>query len=460
MNRKLTTWPFFLLQIFASCSSARDAITPAQPLSADEILVSADETFALGFFSPAGSTGTYVGIWYNKIATKTVVWVANRHNPIASSNASLAITAKGILAITGHSSEIIWSSWLSAKTSSPIARLLDTGNFVLMDATDTSLGSFAWQSFDYPTDTMLPGMKLGYDLRLGLNRNLTAWKSEIDPSPSDNCVAMDIHGSPQLTVLYGSVKKWRSGPWTGFGFNGIPEMKTYPRSGFSFNFVNTEDEVYYTYNMTNRSVLTRLVANETGKIQRLVWLESSKTWSLFWSMPKSDCEYAKCGTYGVCDQNMSPICACLPGFEPRSRAKWNAGNWSDGCVRKHELDCSNGNDGFAQVSKAMLPDTSNVTVDMGLGIDACQAKCLMNCSCTGYASADVRGDGNGCIIWSSELVDFGQFQFFEDGGQSFYLRVSAKDTGKFFLLLFFPVCMLSTATSFQRTRILAAPSSS
>lgn len=39
------------------------------------------------------------------------------------------------------------------------AILLDSGNFVLRNGKSSVL----WQSFDNPSDTLLPGMKLGYD---------------------------------------------------------------------------------------------------------------------------------------------------------------------------------------------------------------------------------------------------------------------------------------------------------
>ena len=58
--------------------------------------------------------------------------------------------------------------------------LLDSGNLVLRDVV---AGTYLWQSFDYPSDTLLPGMKLGWDLRTGLKRSLSAWKNSEDPCP-------------------------------------------------------------------------------------------------------------------------------------------------------------------------------------------------------------------------------------------------------------------------------------
>jgi len=89
---------------------------------------------------------------------------------------------------------------------------LDTGNFIVVDHSDPN--SIAWLSFDYPTDTLIPGMKLGWDLKGGFNRNLTAWSSP-DPSPGNYTLAVDLHGDPQVIFWAGSVREWRSGPWNG-----------------------------------------------------------------------------------------------------------------------------------------------------------------------------------------------------------------------------------------------------
>jgi hypothetical protein len=65
----------------------------------------------------------------------------------------------------------------------PEAQLLDSGNLVLKDQNNgTSRESYQWQSFDHPSDTLLPGMKLGWDLKSGQERYLTSWRTTKDPS--------------------------------------------------------------------------------------------------------------------------------------------------------------------------------------------------------------------------------------------------------------------------------------
>ena len=76
----------------------------------------------------------------------------------------------------------IWSSNISAGVSSSEATkmvLLDSGNFVLSDGFGV-----IWQSFDYPTDTLLPGGKVGFD-KSTTNKTqvLTSWRNPNDPSP-------------------------------------------------------------------------------------------------------------------------------------------------------------------------------------------------------------------------------------------------------------------------------------
>ena len=79
-----------------------------------------------------------------------------------------------------------------------VAQLLDSGNFVVRKENDPTPESYLWQSFDYPTDTLLAGMKFGFDRKTGLNWNLTAWKSPDDPAPGDFSWGVVMHEYPDI----------------------------------------------------------------------------------------------------------------------------------------------------------------------------------------------------------------------------------------------------------------------
>jgi hypothetical protein len=46
-------------------------------------------------------------------------------------------------------------------------------------------GNVLWQSFEHPTNTFLPGIRVGKDLRTGAEWSLSSWCGAEDPLPSD-----------------------------------------------------------------------------------------------------------------------------------------------------------------------------------------------------------------------------------------------------------------------------------
>lgn len=274
-------------------------------------------------------------------------------------------------------------------------------------------------------------MKLGSNLTSGLNRYLTSWSSPTDPSPGDHTLTLDLRGDPQLKMWNGSAQTLRSGPWNGLEFTGLePYDASYDTTG-SYKFVNNKEEVYCTMREVTNNTLARLVVDQSGALQRFVWLDSGE-WSLYWYAPRTRCDrYLPCGPYGsVCSQpDETPMCTCLPGFLPRFPANWAFRDWTGGCIRKTKLDCRNGTDGFVTVQQNQLPDTVSARVDMTMSLDECKAECLRNCSCTAVASADIRGQGSGCIIWSSNISDV---TVYSDDGQDFYMRLASADIGIYF----------------------------
>jgi hypothetical protein len=170
-----------------------------------------------------------------------------------------------------------------------------------------------------------------------------------------------------------------------------------------------------------------------GLLQRWTWLEAAGAWGLYWYAPKDQCDaVSPCGSNGVCDTNKVPACSCLPGFTPRSPASWAMRDGRDGCVRATPLDCganrSSSTDGFAPLPHAKVPDTTRAVVDYGSRLDQCRLRCLRNCSCTAYASANLTGapGHRGCVMWTGGLEDLRVYPSF---GQELYFRLAAADLG-------------------------------
>ena len=186
----------------------------------------------------------------------------------------------------------------------PVAQLLDTGNFILKDAEDASSDNYIWQSFDYPSDTLLPGMKLGWNKKTGLNWYLTSWKSLSDPSSGNYSYALDPGGLPQLVLHKGSTKQFRSGPWYGTGFSGLPALLA--NAVFQPKFVSNDDEEYYSF-ITTGNVISRFVLSQSGFVQHFSWNDRRSAWNLMFTVQEDRCDnYGLCGAYGIC--NISTVC--------------------------------------------------------------------------------------------------------------------------------------------------------
>ncbi|KAI9078895.1 hypothetical protein K1719_039165 [Acacia pycnantha] len=141
---------------------------------------------------------------------------------------------------------------LELDDGSQIAQLLDSGNLVLRNEKDQNPENYLWQSFDYLSHVFLPGMKLGWNLRTGLNRCLIAWKNGDDPCPSDFICELQLHSYKEIYVWQGRTKSYRSGPWNGDHFVDTPSsMKSFL---YSVTLVSNKDEVYYMYNPLNESI--------------------------------------------------------------------------------------------------------------------------------------------------------------------------------------------------------------
>ncbi|XP_057790530.1 G-type lectin S-receptor-like serine/threonine-protein kinase At4g27290 isoform X2 [Salvia miltiorrhiza] len=351
-----------------------DTIDTSHTLSdnRDDTLISSNGDFALGFFSLGSSKNRYVGIWYNNIKDKTVVWIANRDNPLTDRSGTLRVVQPGgPLLLLNATNATIWSANVSSSSlRTPLARLLDTGNLIVTDANDDN--NFIWQSFDYPTDTLLAGMKLGKNLVTGHEVYISSAKSNDDPATGGFTYRCDPTGYPQMVIKEGASIRYKTGPWNGF-------------------------------------------------VQRWMWFNQTQNWMLYLSVQLRNCDtYNICGAYGVCGNTTN--CSCLNEFEPTDPG----GDFSNGCIRRTPFNCQDGNV-FLKYSGIKLPDTERSWYNATMSLEECKVACSTNCSCTAYASPNINNGERECLLWFGDLVDLREMS----PGQDIYIRMakSGLDSG-------------------------------
>lgn len=398
--------------------AATDTLTPFQRLKDGQTLVSGNQGFEVGFFGPPDQTNIrYLGIWYKDITPLTVVWVANRTKPVKNLDATLMLDFNGGLAIQDRTHNLVLLSMPSKNACEPVLQILNSGNLVVRD----DCNGYLWESFDYPSDTLLPGMKIGWDYKTGRNRVMTSWKNCDDPQSGDFSFGLDTPRLPQLVLERSSIRESRWGPWDGARFSGTNSLWINPV--FQPVFLTNSDGVHFTYNALNKSVLVRLVVTQFGKVQFLTWKNYSEEWVPIVTLNKDSCDaYGSCGPYGICyigELN----CQCLKGFTVNLSGGWM--DWTAGCKRNFELECDR--DGFVEFKGLKLPD--NGTVWENLGYNECEKNCLQECSCMAYTYLDVYANGTStCVVWLNELFDM---QSFPHGGDDLHIRMARAELGMY-----------------------------
>ncbi|KAJ3701101.1 hypothetical protein LUZ61_004806 [Rhynchospora tenuis] len=171
-------------------SYAKNILYPGESLFPNQSLVSNSSEFKFGFFTAGGPSNFsehgalyyYIGVWLADTVsqvqppalddTSGVAWVGNRENPVVRSLPSeLSLSNNGDLILT-QSQKLIWSSnaTQAEQISDTVLLLLDTGNLVLCDRTNSN--KVIWQSFYHPANTWFPGAGIGFTNIDGENKEL------------------------------------------------------------------------------------------------------------------------------------------------------------------------------------------------------------------------------------------------------------------------------------------------
>ncbi|XP_061357903.1 G-type lectin S-receptor-like serine/threonine-protein kinase At4g03230 [Gastrolobium bilobum] len=412
---------------------ARDTLNAGEKIIGNETtLVSAGKKFELGFFFPVGNItgvkGRYLGIWYYRqdgSEPYTVVWVANRDKPVTVDSTGVFQIAKDgnlVVADTSSGKKNYWSSELkNSSSANKTVKLMDSGNLVLLDE---DLGIKLWQSFEHPTDTFLPGMKM--DKNLGL----TSWRSLEDPGSGSFTFKMaQTSDHTRFIILNNDQLHWES------------EDQQYS-SNSEATPGDISIEVYFL--LTNFTTLiaknlslmsyenTRLFINSTGVIQFKVrgnFQEESSQWL----QPKTMCLiYNNCGNFSSCNDN-DRICKCLPGFDPMSpqndviTREGDSSLQGKGCIRKTASCAKDATFLNLVMMKIRSPDKKVTAANES----ECQSMCLNTCpqcEAYSYATPTTRRDLNPttCWIWTHNLTTLVE-EYLDGDDRKLFVRVDKSD---------------------------------
>ncbi|KAL5555696.1 hypothetical protein UlMin_037932 [Ulmus minor] len=347
------------------------SLTPA----ANSSWLSNSGLYAFGFYKEGN--GYSVGIFLAGIPEKTVVWTAKRDLPPLTSNATVLFSNDGRLVLQWTQDPEYLEDLNGAAFS---ASMLDSGNFVLYD----SRGSILWQSFDNPTDTLLPTQSLL------TGKELISSRSESDHSAGIFRLKMQQDGNlvqyPVNTPDTSAYAYWASSNLPDAGGYTIradvtlvfgADAQLYMRNSTDMRLWNVSDVANF---RKGAIYLMRIDADGIFRVYSHN-LNRNGSWSIEWSSSEDRCDpKGLCGINGFCvmlDQEAS--CRCLPGFQ-----FVDAGNWTTGCERNFTTEsCGNKNkSGFAMVEllETVWENDPYSVLSLPQKED-CKQACIDDCNC-------------------------------------------------------------------------------
>ncbi|KAI7740435.1 hypothetical protein M8C21_002370 [Ambrosia artemisiifolia] len=324
-------------------------------------LVSIRGNFTLGFFD---SDGSYLGIWYTGDAKARKVWVANPNKPIISTSAgiialSIDPNTRNLIITTGGRTLMNITDVQAGPYPNVTATLEDTGNFRLINEIDKKV---LWQSFDHPTNVLLPGMKLGFNKTTGQNWTLTSRLSKEIPGTGAFTLSMepdDYNGVQALVIRRRGQPYWRS--------------------GYLFHQISFED-VFALYHPGRQPYYTLTSVNNADSRGWYLSYESSYLEFPMWILTPEG---------RITDDDSSVF------WTPEFCYGYNSSN---GCVESSLPYCRRETDNFDEKYGEFDPGMTSATdSNSSLSISDCFNKCWNDCGCVGFKSHTI--DGTGCDFW-------------------------------------------------------------
>ncbi|KAJ6699541.1 G-TYPE LECTIN S-RECEPTOR-LIKE SERINE/THREONINE-PROTEIN KINASE SD2-5 [Salix purpurea] len=308
---------FFL---FLSTSYAHNILLRDSSLSVEDdsdILISPDKTFSCGFYG-MGQNAYWFSIWFTNSRDRTVVWMANRERPANGRGSRVSLRRDGAMVLTDVDGSIIWET-NTTSTDARMAELLDTGNLVIKGPGDKIL----WQSFDSPTDTLLPNQLFTKSTNLISRLHGGSYASGYFSFffDNDNVLRLKYDG-PDISSIYWPI------PYLDVFENGrtnynSSRIAVYDEMG---HFVSSDQLQFIASDMGMSRIKRRLTMDYDGNLRLYSLNNDTGLWVTSWEALSQLCNvHGVCGRYAICVNTPEPKCSCPPGYEITEPGNWNKG---------------------------------------------------------------------------------------------------------------------------------------
>lgn len=343
-------------------------------------LLSSNGAFKAAMFNP-GAQQTRFYLCVIHVESNAIVWSANRDSSVSKSG-SMILTTNGINII--EDGENGSSRWSTPRLQSSVSalHLTETGNLVLLDQSNASL----WESFDYPTDTIVTGQ------RLQIDRVLSSSVSSDDLSTGDYKLALTASDA---------VLQWKNLTYWKLSM----DTSAFVNSFYAVSFLAINQSGLYLFGQGGSSVVVQLnlppsefrIAKIDPSGQFTVISFSGATPKQDFAGPVDECRVPFiCGKIGLCSQGVSaynPVCTCPAGF----RATSNNSTRCSPADSSYSLPVScnstdHGGDTLNSSSLSYLQlghgvdyfaNDFTLPAVYGVNLSQCQNLCSQDCTCLG-----------------------------------------------------------------------------
>ncbi|CBI19455.3 unnamed protein product, partial [Vitis vinifera] len=360
-------------------SSTLDSLSQGSSLSVgkpEQVLISQSGIFSAGFY-PVGDNAYCLAIWFTKPSYEgkhIVVWMANRNQPVNGNFSKLSLLKSGDLILTDAGRFIVWT--IKRVGISPVQlHLFNTGNLVLR----TSDGVIQWQSFDSPTDTLLPHQPLTRNTRLVSSRTKTNFFPGFYYFYFDNNnVLILVFDGPDASSIYWPpswMENWQAGR-SAYNSSRIALLDY-------FGCFSSTDDFGFQSSDFGEKVQRRLTLDIDGNLRLYSFEEGRNKWVVTWQAITLQCNiHGICGPNSICTyvpgSGSGRRCSCIPGYEMKNRT-----DRTYGCIPKFNLSCDSQKVGFL-----LLPHVDFYGYDYGYypnyTLKMCEKLCLEICGCIGF----------------------------------------------------------------------------